>query len=183
MYVLPQQSAGAPAGILDMASYNGRVDVASPEDADARFRMFERTSARNTASDQSRPLMGNGWEANVLAQVFFSAENIQIIQNGLRAGVFALSANTYVLPNQSLDALQIIMRSIYSQHARHSPADIAGQVAALNELVLDYAVPNCYGSAVAHLRYLRDQSSLPVPLERPQQPDRDRKQLELKPWF
>lgn len=183
MYILPQTPLGAPAGILDMAAYNGRVNVAEPEDADARFRMFERVSARNTASDQGRAPMGNGWEANVLAQVFFSADNIQIIQNGLRAGVYALSDNAYVLPNQNLDELQIIMRSIYSQSALHSPADIPGQVAALNDLVLDYAVPNCYGAAVAYLKYLRDQSTLAVPLAHAQQPDRDNKQLELKHWF
>ena len=183
MFALPQTPLGAPAGILDMAAYNGRVNVAEPEDADARFRMFERVSARNAAVDQSRPPMGNGLEANVLSQVFFSADNVQIIQNGLRAGVHALSGGAYVLPNQSLDELHVVMRSIYAQNARHSPADVPGQVAALNGLVLDYAVPNCYGAAVAYVKYLRDQSTLAVPLAHAQRPDRDSKQLELKHWF
>jgi hypothetical protein len=36
----------------------------------------------------------------------------------------------------------------------------------LNKLVLDYSIPYCYNESVAYLKYIRDQSSLVVPLER-----------------
>jgi hypothetical protein len=169
---------------MDTYAGNGRVNITEPEDVNARFRMFERTTLANTVNEQNyRPVLGNGWESNVLSQVFFSAENLQIIQNGIRAGVFAMSDKKYVLPNQNVDSLQIIMRSVYSQHARHSATDITGQVAELNDLVLDYAVQDCYSASVAYEIYRRDQSSLVVPLDYARRPDRDNKQLELKPWF
>ena len=187
MYFVSESSTPPPPSsrILSMDTYNnGRVNITEPEDANARFRMFERITLKNTVNEQNyRPAIGNGWESNVLSQVFFSAENLQIIQNGIRAGVFAMSDKKYVLPNQNVDALQIIMRSIYTQHARHSPTDITGQVAELNDLVLDYAVQDCYSAAVAYETYRRDQSSLVVPLDYARCPDRDHKQLELKPWF
>ena len=115
--------------------------------------------------------------------MFFSAENMQIIQNGIKAGVYKLSDNKYVLPNQNVDALRIIMRSTYLQYARHYPTNITKQVEDLNQIVLDYAVPYCYNESKAYIKYLQDQSSLVMPLARSVRPDRQYHQLELKPWF
>ena len=44
---------------------------------------------------------------------FFSKENIQIIQNAIKAGVYKLSNGNFVVGNQNEDTLKIIMRSIY----------------------------------------------------------------------
>jgi hypothetical protein len=144
--------------------------------------MHERIANRNKASNYFDALTGN-LEWNVLAQVYFSAENIQIIQNGLRAGVYRMSEGKLNVPPQNIDTLKIIMRSTYLQHAKHLPNDITGQVAELNSIVLDYAVPSVYNEAVGYMKYTQDQSTLVVPIERPQIVDRQYKQLEPRAWL
>jgi len=167
--------------IPNAQQYNGRVNIVEPPSTDVVFKMQEKIATRN-APTEFREAVGGIWESNVLAQVFFSAENIQIIQNGLRAGVYKMSNNKYIIAPQNIDNLKIIMRSIYLQYAEHYETDITGQVERLNTLVLDYAVPSVYGEATGYAKYLEDQSTLVVPLQLPQHHDREYKQLELKPW-
>ena len=167
--------------ILDMERYNGRVNIIEPS-SDIRFQIQEKMAVKNKATEYREALAGT-WEDNVLSQVFFSAENIQIIQNGLRAGVYAASNDPYIIAPQNVDTLKVIMRSIYLQYAEHSPKDFTAQVERLNKLVLDYAIPSVYNEAVGYMKYCEDQSTLVVPLELPRQHDRSYKQLELKQWF
>lgn len=162
--------------------YNGRVNILEPEDKNARFKMFEKISIKNKATEYREPLT-NVWENNVLAQVYFSCGNIQIIQNAIRKGVFDLSKGKYNVPNQNIDSLKIIMRSIYLQYAEHHPTKITEQVERLNKLVLDYAIPFVYNETVFYLKYLEDQSTLVVPFAKNQKNDRVYKQLEPKFWF
>lgn len=169
--------------ILDMEKYNGRVNIISQPDPDAVFKMQERIFLKNKSTSFSSALSGNDWENNLLSQVFFSSENIQIIQNGLRAGVYELSKHDIILPPQNVDQLKIIMRSIYFQFAEHKPDHIREQVERLNKIVLDEIIPKLYNEAMGYLKYMQDQSSLVVPMERPLHHDRNYKQLELKPWF
>lgn len=168
--------------ILNMDGYNGRVNIIEPDNPNVRFQMYERIAAKNKATEY-RGALGGDLETNLLSQVYFSAENIQIIQNGLRAGVYEMSNSKFVIAPQNIDTLKIIMRSIYLQFAEHRLTDITGQVERLNQLVLDYAVPTVYGETVGYMKYMQDQSSLVVPLEVPRHHDRQYKQLELKPWF
>lgn len=167
--------------IIDMEQYNGRVNIIEPSSSNIQFQMQERIAVKNKTTEYREALTGT-WESNVLAQVYFSAGNIQIIQNGLRAGVYAMSNNQYLIAPQNMDTLKIIMRSIYLQYAEHYETDITGQVERLNKIVLDYAIPSVYGEAVSYVKYCHDQSTLVVPLELPKQLDREFKQLQLKKW-
>jgi hypothetical protein len=94
-----------------------------------------------------------------------------------------MSNNKIVIPPQNIDQLKIIMRSMYLQYAEHLPDGITTQVERLNKLVWDYAVPTVYNEAVGYVKYMQDQSSLVMPIDRPLHHDREYKQLELKPWF
>lgn len=177
--------------ILDMTKYNemmeknrfnGRIDVLTQEDPDAKIKMFEKISIRNKSTSYCGALDGI-WEDNVLAQVFFSEGNIQIIQNAIRSGVFKMSSKKFNVPPQNIDQLKIIMRSTYLQYAKHSAINITEQVIELNQLVLDYCIPFVYNESVFYVKYLQDQNSLVLPLEREVRPDREYKQLQMKPWF
>ena len=169
--------------ILDMQRYNGRVNIISQPDPDAVFKMQERIALKNKSTSFTSALAGNDWEDNILSRVYFSGENIQIIQNALRAGVYEMSKHDIVIPPQNLEQLKIIMRSIYFQFAEHQKENIKGQVERLNKILLDEVIPKVYGEAVGYLKYMQDQSSLVVPMERPLHHDRNYKQLELKAWF
>ena len=168
--------------IINMDKYNGRVNLIEPESPDAVFKMQERLAVKNKATEY-REALGGVLESNVLADIYFSADNIQIIQNGLRAGVYEMSDNKFIVAPQNIDTLKIIMRSIYLQYAEHYKDNITGQVERLNKLVLDYAIPTVYNEAVGYMKYRIDQSTIAMPLQIPQNHDRQYKQLELKNWF
>jgi hypothetical protein len=168
--------------IIDTTQYNGRVNIVEPPVPNMRMKMHEKLAVKNKTTEY-RGAIGGVWEDNVLSQVYFSEANIQIIQNGLRAGVYKMSNNQFIIAPQNLDALKMIMRSIYLQYAEHYEHDIKGQVERLNKLVLDYAVPSVYNEAIGYEKYIQDQSTLVVPLELPRHHDREYKQLELKKWM
>jgi hypothetical protein len=188
-YVKREEVITAPehkSQILDMQRYNGRVNIISQPDPNVTFKMQERISLKNKPTSYYTALSGNEWEDNLLARTFFSAENVQILQNGLRAGVYNMSktaGNEIIVPPQNVEQLSVIMRSIYFQYTENLSTDIRGQISRLNNIVLADIVPRVYGEAMGYLKYLQDQSSLVVPLEKPLHHDRNYKQLELKPWF
>ena len=59
------------------------------------------------------------------------------------------------------------MRSIFLQFSNNNPNNITGQIKNLNELVINYSVPQIMGEAEGYLNYKRDVSTLAIPLERP----------------
>jgi predicted RNA methylase len=168
--------------ILNLEKYNGRVNIAEPPSKNIVFKMAEKIELKNKPTSYENALAGN-LEHNDLEKVFFSAQNIQIIQNAIKAAVYKMSENRYILPNQNINNLKIIMRGMYLQYADHNLIDsIRTQVERLNRVVLDYVIPSVYNEAVGYEKYCRDQSTLVVPLPLPLQHNREYKQLELKPW-
>ena len=115
---------------------------------------------------QADMLRGN-WEDNKLSQTFYSAANLAVVQTAIRRGVYEKShPKGYVIDNQSVDELKIIMRATFLQYARNLPNDITGQVDDLNKRVVAWSVPHIL-SAVEHYQYyLKDIESMPVPLAR-----------------
>jgi hypothetical protein len=168
--------------ILDMGRFNGRVNIVEPESPDAVFKMQERLAVKNKATEYRNALSGI-FEDNLLSKVFFSAENVQILQNGIRAGVYEMSEKKFVIAPQNVDTLKIVMRSIYLQYSEHREYYVTGEIERLNNLVLNYCVPTVFSEAVGYQKYRLDQSTLVVPLELPQHHDREYKQLQLKRWF
>jgi hypothetical protein len=175
---------GGGCGKSDLSQMNGRINVYEPEDPTATFKMFERVAAKNEPACLYSEMMKGALEPDLLSKTFFSKENVQILQNGLRAGVYSLSGEKYFLPPQNGDALSIIMRSTFLNHAKFfNDVNIRDQIEALNAKVLDYIVPQLYNSSKSYEQYLKDQSTLVVPLSRPLNHDRNYKELELKPFL
>jgi len=153
--VLPY-TANAPNG------QNGRVAFATEESA-LLVPGFKTATA--VESDFQTDMLRGNWEKSPVSQGFFSAENVEILQNRIRKSVFDRSQpKGYVIDKQSADEMKIIMRAIYLQYARNLPKDIVAQVEDLNTKVLDWSVPHIM-SAVDHYHfYINDISHLPVPL-------------------
>jgi hypothetical protein len=163
-----------------MQSSNGRVDIKSPSTCDL-FKMYDKIPATQCATFRS-PTEGL-WDDTKLSEVFFSRENIQILQNGIRAGVFQRSNGQYTIGQQDCDSLKIVMRSVFLQNASNKPFNIKGQVEQLNNIVLNYCIQQVYSEAQGYMKYLDDASTLVVPLANPMVESTYDKQLELKPWF
>jgi hypothetical protein len=113
-------------------------------------------------------LRGN-WEQTTLSRAFFSPENIKVIQNNIRKTVFEKSGDKkYIIDDQSVDELKIIMRGMYYQYARNLETNIKEQVSDLNNKVIDWSAPHVL-SAVDHYHYyINDISHMPVPMQQPQ---------------
>jgi len=166
--------------IANTISSNGRVNIIGPN-IDTRFSMIDRIPVNQCAS--FRDAMTGNWNDTSLSVTFFSALNMRIIQNGIRAGVYNRSNGQYVIGEQNCDELQIIMRSVFLQHSKNLAIDIPGQIKDLNEFVLNYAVNQVYGEAEGYMKYKRDASTLVIPLSAPVLSYSNDKQLELKHWF
>jgi hypothetical protein len=160
---------------------NGRVNILGPN-IDTQFSLADRIPINSTKYSFRDAMTGN-WYDTQLSNAFFSVKNIQIIQNGIRSGVYNKSNRQYVIGEQNPDELQIIMRSIFLQYSKNLPDNIPQQINDLNKNVFDYAINQVFGEADGYMKYKRDASTLVVPLTMPILSYSNDKQLELKKWF
>ena len=103
----------------------------------------------------------------LLSRTYFSIENIDIIQNAIRAEVYRKSNQKHIIDKQDYDQLKMIMRSIFLQNALHQNHDIKQQIETLNKMVLDFCIPRVYNELIAYLKYKEDISTLATPMENP----------------
>jgi len=159
---------------------NGRIDIKTPNTS-ALFQMYDKIPAHQCTTFRN-PTEGL-WDETILSKVFFSHENIQIIQNGIRAGVYQRSNNQYVIGPQDCDSLKIIMRSVFLQHAANQGDNITAQIEQLNKIVLDYCIQQVYSEAQGYMKYVDDVSTLVVPIAHPVQASNTDRTIEFKSWF
>lgn len=159
---------------------NGRVNIKSPNTS-ALFQMYDKIPANQCVT--FRNATEGLWNETPLSQAFFSRENIQIIQNGIRAGVYHRSNGQYVIGPQDCDSLKIVMRSVFLQHSANQPFNIPQQIEELNKIVLNYCIQQVYSEAQGYMKYIDDASTLVVPIAHPVQASNTDRQLEFKKWF
>jgi hypothetical protein len=159
---------------------NGRVDIKTPNTSDL-FKMYDKIPANQCVTFRN-PTEGL-WNDTTLSTTFFSQQNIQMLQNGIRAGVYKKSNGQYTIGPQDCDSLKIIMRSVYLQYAANQISHISEQVAELNKIVLNYCVQQVYSEAQGYMKYINDASTLVVPIAHPVMADNTDRQLYLKSWF
>ena len=159
---------------------NGRVDIKSPNTS-TLFQMYDKIPANQcvTFSNATEGL----WTSDYLSNAFFSEQNIRIIQNGIRAGVYHRSNGQYTIGPQDCDSLKIVMRSVFLQNSANQPHNIPQQIAQLNNIVLEYCIQQVYSEAQGYMKYINDASTLVVPISHPVMANDNDRQLELKPWF
>jgi hypothetical protein len=165
---------------MDQQNLNGRVNILQP-DTQKQFALYDRIPAHQPSAYRDA-LQGN-WKDSPLSLAYFSKENIMMIQNGIRKGVYDKSKGQYLVGNQSEDILKVIMRSTFLQYSANMPDKIADQIKSLNKIVLDYCIKQVYGEAQGYQQYLYDASTLVVPIERPVLSSTEDKTLEWKRWF
>jgi type 1 glutamine amidotransferase len=166
-------------------SSNGRVNIMNnteSPDISKLFAMYDKIPANQCATFRE-PTLGQ-WNETELSKAYFSKENIQIIQNGIRSGVFEKSNGQYLVSTQDCDTLKIIMRSVYLQHSANQPTNISGQIEQLNQIVLDYCIYHVYSEAQSYMKYLYDVSTLVVPLSNPVvETQKDKNNYLMPKWF
>ena len=166
---------------MNCSSTNGRLDIMAPNTMN-QFDLYDKISNDSGPTTFHDAMIGNFTENN-LSRAFFCKENIQMIQNAIRAGVYKVSNNQYLVGNQNYDTLKIIMRSVFLQSSTNIPNKIPQQIQVLNDLVVEYCVKQVFSEAQSYITYKRDVSTMYTPIDRPTQPDYNNKTLELKHWF
>lgn len=159
---------------------NGRVNIKSPNTS-ALFQMYDKIPANQCVT--YRNATEGLWDGTPLSQAYFSQENIQIIQNGIRAGVYHKSNGQYTIGPQDCDSLKIIMRSVFLQYSANQPLNFSEQINELNKIVLNYCIQQVYSEAQGYMKYIDDASTLVVPIAHPVQASNNDRQLEFKGWF
>lgn len=172
----------------NMQSYktsNGRIDIINKTqgpDITNLFALYDKIPA-NQCTTLREPTLGQ-WDETPLSKTYFSTQNIQIIQNGIRSGVYEKSNKQYLVAPQDCDSLKIIMRSVFLQHCANQPHNISGQIEELNKIVLDYCIFHVYSEAQSYMKYLHDVSTLAVPLATPiVESQKDKNNYLMPNWF
>ena len=160
-------------------SSNGRVDILGP--IGPQFGFADKIPLKHCVT--YRDALVGQWTDTLLSCTFFSKENIEILQNGIRAGVYNKSSGQFMIGQQNCDELKIIMRSIYLQHSKNLPCDIKQQIITLNNIVLQYAIPQVYNAAIGYMKYKHDASTLAIPISLPANTSPKTNTLELRPFF
>lgn len=155
------------------AGQNGRVNLASQHRLGAGGDSVPRDAGfgfeTNAEKGFSHDMLRGNLEQSPVSLAFFSPENVRRIQEAIRRGVYEKSGSRkYVIDEQDVDEIKIIMRSMFLTYARNNQFDIAGQVAELNRYVIEWSVPRIMSEIDHYIYYLNDITHLPVPLSQPQ---------------
>tara|TARA_Y100000591_G_C21832559_1_gene700509 strand:- start:1928 stop:2419 length:492 start_codon:yes stop_codon:yes gene_type:complete len=163
-----------------MSNSTGRVDINGPN-IETKFSMIDKIPV-NTNTNYLNSLTGN-MERSILSDAYFSLDNIETIQHGIRRGVYDKSNGTILIDNQSRDNIVTVMRAMYLLYSKNLDINITAQIEALNKLVLDFCIKNVYSEAVAYLNYKRDASDMYTPMSAPIYSSKTNKTLQQKNFF
>ena len=95
-------------------------------------------------------------EITKLQAIFYSDENIKIINNLLRKKIYYASDKKYNLMDQNKQSLLIIMRWIWSMYSRNLDFKIKEQINNLNCKVVDEILPQVLSNIEQYFQYLKD---------------------------
>ena len=159
--------------------YNGRVNLSGPNIED-RFKMTDRIPVNNKTYENQ--LIGI-FEKNTLSITYFSLDNINIIQDMVRKGVYDKSNGQLTIERQNNDTIVQIMRAYFLQYSKNLDYNIREQISQLNNMVINYCIEWIYNEAISYIKYRHDISTLKNPINHPVLSSKTDKTLELKPWF
>lgn len=110
----------------------------------------------------------NECEQGDLEEVFFSDENISLINKQLIMLVYKKTNGQIKITEQSKASLIIVMRYIYLEYSRHLPYDVPGQIRELNCRVVGEIFPKIITEATQRIAYLDEINNprklIPLPI-------------------
>lgn len=144
---------------LNPVSYSGGASI--PDSAGFSF-------PQQTEKVFSGDMLRGNWDHTPLSEAFFTRKNADHLQKRIKEEVYRRSGpKKYVIDDQDVDELKMIMRGIYLQYAKNNPFDVEGQIKELNEIIIEWATPRILSEVDQYNYYLNDISHLPVPLIQP----------------
>ena len=164
---------------------NGRVNLFDDNEQTVknRIKMFERSTPTTKDSTDYRNATSTIQQESKISLMFFSAKNIQYIQDTLKREIYMRSKGLYRLLPQNEDDVKTIMRAYFLQYVEYDVANEDGELKRLNGLVLDFLVPRLMNESESYAKYIRDQSTLVMPFDRSVAVDRDWRENEMQPFL
>ena len=107
-------------------------------------------------------LMSLKSESNPILSSFFSDANIEYIQKELNKQVKIQTRK--IIGKQSCLDIYIIMKYIYVNNVKIYMSHCDKEIERLNDLVLTELVPMVCSNILQYFQYIRDSTSLPVPI-------------------
>lgn len=155
-------------------NYNGRVFF----DVKENVPTYELYTDSNKENKNVGNTLNYSLEDTGLSRLYFSKENLDNIQKDIIESIYNITLNDKdpILDNvrpvkigrQNDLQLQIIMRSIFLQYAKHNNDNIAGQIRELNDLVIREAIPDIITNVKQYLGYSADIQRSPQLMDRAQ---------------
>jgi len=100
--------------------------------------------------------------------IFFSKNNILRIQKLIKKRFFEKTKGEYKLDvDQDELKLNMVMMRVYSDHARDLPTHIKTQVKELNEILIEYILPDMITEVIQYQGYMKDINEPIKPMMRP----------------
>ena len=153
---------------------NGRVNAFTPVDN------YNIKVASQSLTENNTNLVSRNLNCTDVSSVFFSNNNIDLLQLCIRNRILNDTQGKYQIGKQSETDLKIIMRSIYFQYGKNLAENIKEQVLDLNTRVIEWSVNEIISNIKQSERYIMDISTLPVPLDRSTLPSqKGLRQLEI----
>ena len=105
---------------------------------------------------------------SLLSTVYFSKDNMDIIQNMLKKYVFIKSGGQYrLMVDQEEKELLVVMRTMYFQYAKNLPYKIKEQIHEINTILVEEIGPRMLTAVQQDVGYQDDISQVHVPMDRP----------------
>jgi hypothetical protein len=103
-----------------------------------------------------------------LTRLFFSSENINKIQKGIRKEIYRRTNGKVKLGvDQDTNDVLVSMRAVFMDNAKFLPIKILKQVEILNKQVIDYVVPDMMTAILQYNDYIRDINNPLRTIDRP----------------
>lgn len=115
-------------------------------------------------------LVGHIHKETPLNKIFFSSENIELLQREIQNQVRSMSGGKYNIGRQNDDDLKIIMRSYYLMFGKNDPNNTEQELHDLNSRVVGYSAGKVYSEVDFHMFYLKDIEDFAPPIANPMNP-------------
>ena len=158
---------------------NGRINLSGNNENGLNYKD---NNEKQNICNYSTEALSHSTNRTPLTDLYFSQQNMDILQLGMRNMVLNKTEGAYNIGKQNETELKIIMRAMFIQYAKYrTDIPISVQVQEINRKVLEFSVPRIISSLNMKRKYLNDIQKLPVPLEHSRSMStKGTKELELK---
>jgi hypothetical protein len=118
-------------------------------------------------NDTRSDMVGHLHKETPLNRIFFSNDNINLLQSEIQSQVRLMSGGKYTIDRQNDDDLKIVMRSYYLMFGKNDPNFVQRELQDLNGRVVGYCSAKVYSEVDFHMFYRKDIADFAAPIANP----------------